>query len=54
MTEQEVQDLKLLEDIGLGLEFSPGDAFIGQLVLDVQEASGLKPSGGITSEGNIA
>ncbi|KAL6775741.1 hypothetical protein ACKKBG_A18325 [Auxenochlorella protothecoides x Auxenochlorella symbiontica] len=44
MTEQEVQDLKLLEDIGLGLEFSPGDAFIGQLVLDVQEASGLKPS----------
>lgn len=45
MTEQEQKDLKLLEEIGLGLEFSPGDPFIGQLILEVVEAYNLKHQG---------
>ncbi|KAK2076228.1 hypothetical protein QBZ16_001160 [Prototheca wickerhamii] len=42
MTDKELQELKLLEEVGLGLEFSPGDPFIGQLVLELLEARDLR------------
>ena len=41
LSEQELASLELLEKMGLGLHFSPGDPFIGQLRLRLKRAHGL-------------
>lgn len=42
VSEQDLKSIRLLEEVGMGLEFSPGDAFIGQLKLKILDAVDLK------------
>ncbi|KDD74517.1 hypothetical protein H632_c1260p0, partial [Helicosporidium sp. ATCC 50920] len=39
-----VADLRRLEKVGMGLDFSPGDPFIGMLTLDLQAVTGVDPT----------